>query len=76
MITEGTELHLVNVSNQHEYENINEMLIWDFNFNPLSQQEIAKFTPNIWHRYARKVSHPLGVSMERVSHEEEDMEEP
>lgn len=53
---------------------MNEMLIWDF--NPLSQQEIAKFTPNIWYRYARQVSHPLGVSVERVSHEKEDMEEP
>lgn len=56
MITEGTELNLVYVFNQHEYENMNEMLIWDF--IPLSQQETAKFTPNIWHRYARKVSVP------------------
>lgn len=73
MITEGTELNLVDVFNQHEYEDMNEMLIWDF--IPLSQQETAKFTPNIWHRYARKVSGPLGVSMERVSHEEEDIKE-
>lgn len=56
MITEGTELNLVDVFNQHEYENMKEMLIWDF--IPLSQQETAKFTPNIWHRYARKESVP------------------
>lgn len=43
MLTEGTELCLVNVFNQLEYEKMDKILIQDS--SPLSQYETAKLTP-------------------------------